>query len=397
MYIPMDNRQFKKPYKKKFVSRKEYNHFKTLGAIPLPPVPVFPKSLNVYTQILTQTAENCTAYSAVGERGAVTKKQYDPNEQWKNELKQIGATDAPNGIELDDKMQTGINIGFTPIGSVQPTDKALSYLWITEAPGLDWFDSVRTVILQNWQKYGHIIPPTIGVNWYREWDNTPSGILTSIAVDLLGGHDIEIAGFETFSDGREYVDLQGTWGTSFGDNGIFRVSREVFNSFFRGYGAAYWSDDASLPIAKENALIALFKNVIIAIQRLFQNTVSFPPPPTVAQWAEAVALAEGADPKLNNPGDLKLTTLTKSWGATIGFAAKDGGIISAFPNPAMGMTALINFLQLGVDNELLAFHQARTLGSFMKVFAGNPPQQYLNKIYNQLKVASNFNVSNFVS
>ncbi len=95
-------------------------------------------------------------------------------------------------------------------------------------------------------------------------------------------------------------------------------------------------------------------------------------------WALAIAAQEGANRVYNNPGNLKLSSLTRSWGAITGFAAKDGGVIASFKTPEAGETALENFLTLGCENELIAFHspEARTLGGFTDIFAGHPPAEY---------------------
>ncbi len=100
---------------------------------------------------------------------------------------------------------------------------------------------------------------------------------------------------------------------------------------------------------------------------------SAPQKPTsrITDWAVAVEHQEGARKDLNNPGDLKVSTLTASWGCKPGFNAQDGGSIGRFDTYEQGFTALCNFLTLGAEDELRAFHHARTLGSFMNVY-GNP-------------------------
>ncbi len=75
----MDTRKFKKPYKRQFHSAKQYDHWKTLGASPLPQ---FPKTLLAPFLFLVQRGETCTAYSGVNERYGVTGKQYDAQD-WK--------------------------------------------------------------------------------------------------------------------------------------------------------------------------------------------------------------------------------------------------------------------------------------------------------------------------
>jgi hypothetical protein len=116
-------------------------------------------------------------------------------------------------------------------------------------------------------------------------------------------------------------------------------------------------------------------------------------------WALAVAVQEGAKKSLNNPGNLKLTTLTKSWGATAGFAAEDGGIIAQFPTPQAGETALENFLTLGCQDELVAFHapEARTLGGFTQIYAGNPPPEYEEAVGRALGCPLDTPISSFLT
>lgn len=103
-------------------------------------------------------------------------------------------------------------------------------------------------------------------------------------------------------------------------------------------------------------------------------------------WAKAIEANEGANPILNNPGNLKFSSLTASWGGTKGHQASDGGWLCQFSTYQQGFTALCNFLTLGAENELVAFHQARTLQKFTVVYAGNPPQPYINRIAQTLGV-----------
>lgn len=125
-----------------------------------------------------------------------------------------------------------------------------------------------------------------------------------------------------------------------------------------------------------------------------QNTV---PISMITKWATAISIAEGARKDLNNPLDLKVSTLTESWGASNGMQATDGGWIAKFETYEQGFTAGCNFLKLGCEDELKAFHQARTLETFMEVFAGNPPQPYIQSIADYLGVPLSTDVSAFLS
>jgi len=55
-----------------------------------------------------------------------------------------------------------------------------------------------------------------------------------------------------------------------------------------------------------------------------------------------------------------------------------------------------NFLALGADDELKAFHQARTLVAFTNVYAGNPPAEYPQAVARALGVSVDIDVSNLL-
>lgn len=125
-----------------------------------------------------------------------------------------------------------------------------------------------------------------------------------------------------------------------------------------------------------------------------------PPPvahPTIEKWANAIAKWEGAKPFLNNPGNMGYSSLTASWGAVKGPPKSDGGYFCQFPTYAKGFTALCNFLTLGAQDQLIAYHQARTLEAFSKVYGGNPPQGYIDGIAHELSVLTSVDIATFLS
>jgi len=131
-----------------------------------------------------------------------------------------------------------------------------------------------------------------------------------------------------------------------------------------------------------------------------------PPPPKpstsrIGEWAKAIEMQEGGHPydaniKLNNPGNLKYSTLTASWGGQKGFQATDGGWICKFSTFQQGFDALCNFLTLGAENELLFFHDARTLLLFTKKFACPPDDGYANRVAAALRVKVDQDISTFL-
>jgi len=169
--------------------------------------------------------------------------------------------------------------------------------------------------------------------------------------------------------------------------------------------------DIVLPSMKESTLLSLYQQVVqdleqeLGILKAQSSTADMNPPPAqvfppmIAKWAAAIGRWEGAKPGLNNPGNLKYSTLTKSWGASFGPAAADGGFLCEFPSLQIGTEALCNFLTLGAEDELIAFHApaARTLEGFTVIYAGNPPQGYINGIIAAMGVPGDTQISTFLS
>lgn len=122
-------------------------------------------------------------------------------------------------------------------------------------------------------------------------------------------------------------------------------------------------------------------------------------PPKIETWIAAITRGEGAKPAHHNPGNLKYSTLTASWGATRGPAASDGGYLCQFATDNAGEIALGNFLTLGAEDELIAFHApaARTLRGFTVIYAGNPPKDYIDGIIAEMGVPGDTQISTFLS
>lgn len=122
-------------------------------------------------------------------------------------------------------------------------------------------------------------------------------------------------------------------------------------------------------------------------------------PTMIVKWARSIGKWEGANPTSHNLGNLKYSTLTASWGATKGHPASDGGFLCQFQDNQTGLNALCNFLVLGAEDQLIAFHapEARTLEGFTKIYAGGPPAGYINGIIQDMNVPGNTQISTFLS
>jgi hypothetical protein len=152
---------------------------------------------------------------------------------------------------------------------------------------------------------------------------------------------------------------------------------------------------SELGILKSQKSAADMDNAIAQLAKEASSTF----PPMIEKWITAISQWEGAIPAHHNPGNLKYSTLTASWGATRGPAASDGGYLCQFATDNAGEIALGNFLTLGCENELIAFHspEARTLKGFTVIYAGNPPQDYIDGIITGLGVPGDTQISTFLS
>lgn len=119
--------------------------------------------------------------------------------------------------------------------------------------------------------------------------------------------------------------------------------------------------------------------------------------PMIVKWMQAIGIGEGANPALNNRGNLKYSTLTASWGAIKGPPASDGGYLCRFLTGHIGDIALMNFLKLGCEGQLIISHpQPCTLDAFTTRFAGNPPQGYKDNIAKYLGVPLSTDIATFI-
>lgn len=127
------------------------------------------------------------------------------------------------------------------------------------------------------------------------------------------------------------------------------------------------------------------------------NTSS-PFSPMIVRWAHLIATFEGANPILCNPGNFKFSTLIASWGGVKAGAGSDGGFFAKFPTYDKGFTALCNFLTLGAENELLAYHQARTIKEFTLVYTNHPQPKYdySDALIKGLGVTADTNIATFL-
>ena len=269
----MDNRKFLKPYRPRFASRKDYSHHKTFGAV----IVQLPAELIKLPDVIQNQGSkpSCTAMASVTCRNIMTGKQYDGEAQWQLELKTQGVKDGEvEGFGLDVPAKIGKDIGFIPVGQTEPTDKVGGYFWKnSKLSGMDWFDTLRTVQYQLFQKTGKIIPFQFGINWYREWETALNGFIPATQNILLGGHDTTWAGYKTFPDGIIRGGNPNTWGTNYGDKGVFWFDRETTNKNIGKFPIFYWLDKEDMPeeVFRLGIFLAILQNIKTIFQLLLTN------------------------------------------------------------------------------------------------------------------------------
>lgn len=166
------------------------------------------------------------------------------------------------------------------------------------------------------------------------------------------------------------------------------------------------------PTAQQNWFVALIVSLLQMVG-VMEKSVVVPVTPVVnhyqevkeaikinmiEKWAKLVEKFEGANPKLNNPGNFKYSTLIASWGATKGPAGSDGGNFAIFPTKEKGFEALCNFLTLGCKDELKAYHNARTIKEFTLVYTNHPKPafDYSPTLIKELGVTADTLISTFL-
>lgn len=260
--------------KKRKASRKDFSHVHTLGTGVIPPSGTI-KSFA--TDILDQGAINdCTAYTAVEIRKSKTGKTYDPTAFWQGELSLGGD---PSGVTLDTQGAAGIKIGWTVQGDSQPSEKATSYLYVRNSPfsSIDMFDTLREAMMN----YGAL---SAGLDWYREWTDSPGAVIPHSQQFLEGGHDVKLCGLNCIN-GVDYIEIQNSWGDGVGDHGIYHLDRYMANKVFAEYGVIYWIDNSDVQIQRMGLIESLCVNVINLLKKLIAQKTGYPPPtPTTYLW-----------------------------------------------------------------------------------------------------------------
>lgn len=104
------------------------------------------------------------------------------------------------------------------------------------------FENIIMTLFQNKEEHRSVL---LGVTWRKSWVNAPGGVIPEWtplkAADVDGGHCIKGFGLEIIN-GKRYLVIQNSWGSGYGDGGIFYFPASVVNNDFGPWGQITFKD-----------------------------------------------------------------------------------------------------------------------------------------------------------
>lgn len=289
--------------------------------------------------------------------------------------------------------------------------------YAVESSKFDWFDSIRSVIYTNFTINKIKCAVSVGTPWFKEFEAVSSnGLVPTIFTgdpDKVSWHNWAIKGWKII-DNVIYLEAKTWQGKNFGNLGWSYYPRETINAVMkiRGTGAFTCAprDAQNIQTVKLTfieAILDYFQQIISLLnQKKQMNTIPTveKQPETIVKenmiqkWANLIAQFEGADSSLNNPGNFKFSSLMATWGGQKARAGSDGGYFCKFVDYKTGFQALCNFLTLGAQNQLLDYHNARTIKEFTLVYTNHPipKYDYSDNLIKALGVTADTQISSFL-
>lgn len=337
----------------------------------------------------------CTCYTTCDIAEDQENRVFDIQDLW-NRIPQ-----SQFGAEPREVLSEAVKNGLLPQGQTERVKDWKSY-WSAISGPKDYFDNVRSAMMVSQSPVG------VATYWYSEW-LSPS--ILPVGKTTLNGHMYSIEGWKQIN-GEPMLIVEAWVGRK------LYMSREVFNKAMSPYGMGAWVLSTSeiderikinflekIKDACINVIILLKQLIIVKSvpvekplspepQQVYNEVKESMKPNMIEKWAKAIARMEG-DITGHNAGNLKFSPLTQSLGGTLGRRAQDGGYFAIFPDD--GIPALCKFLTMACKDELKGYHKARTLQKFSEIYAGNPPQGYINSIAKELGVSLDVDISFFLS
>lgn len=143
------------------------------------------------------------------------------------------------GCDIRNSLSSLIVDGIEYLGESILEHKRTAYFNVDQAPGMDMFDSIRSAILNNAEKYA----VSIGTPWMNEWASLPqNGVVPDIFVYNgnpadYSWHNWRICGWITLGN-EPYLMAETHQGMNYGAQGISYYSRTTINVLFAISGVA---------------------------------------------------------------------------------------------------------------------------------------------------------------
>ncbi len=403
-------------WKKHVGKKRPYSLHKTFGTTTEVPSEMNFNTLHLFPdQDADHMAEACTAYSqnsiASNEDGIL----YDDYDYTYRQTLAISGDPYGSPCDVMDSLKVTTLKGVKAKNQTEQEAVKRDPYFIVEKLNGSWYDGLISALATLKSEL------SVATEWQSVFTNVGvQGIVPPFTPnkDWKTGHNWVASG-QTIKNGEPQIICRPHAGSHLGVGGEIYFNRRQIEALLSSNGAgAFAQTPASLESIKKVGAFSLPQIYAwcLKILSIFSNQLATMPPdkivpppisPTpvppqspkvdmIEKWAQAIAHWEGADPRLNNPGNMKYTTLTASWGGIKDRPASDHGFFCRFPTLEQGHQALYNFLKLGCEDQLLDFHNARTLRLFTIKYAGNPPEGYVDGIANEVGVSKGVDISTFL-
>ena len=253
----------KKLREKKWYEKQDYSARKTFGSVLQLPDEYFLPS-----KVLNQgSSQKCTAYASCAIQEGQEKISFDPDDYYFQEGITAGKQ-SDNGYDLRVCMKTCVRYGIKPLNSDNGKAedfKEESYFRVDNPlTPMDLYDECKQAIYSAKEEKKTICT---GGDWRSEW-NSPDGIIPNKYSSSGSGHCVKICGWKKIN-GVEYLIVQNSYGTNFGDRGFNYFPREVINKEFT-YGSFLWREKGEniQTMSKLIALLIQLKSLYEALLKL---------------------------------------------------------------------------------------------------------------------------------
>ena len=156
------------------------------------------------------------------------------------------------GTDLQTAMFAMVNPGASATDGTTYAYTAI--LWIYPQSGESFCEAINDDI-QQYQR-----PANLAGTWFNEFDGSVNGVITTGAKNILGGHDMLLAGINS----NGFMVNQGSWGVDAPGsvNGFYFFSPQVFDSYYTGYKCGIGIDSTNPTVVLLGKLSSFYVKLI---------------------------------------------------------------------------------------------------------------------------------------